>query len=227
MFHTEKMATIGQLTASIAHEVNNPLGGVMLCFNNLTRGRLDDRERAQHIEIINSGLSRIRKIMGDLLDYSRQSAMNIGQADIREVIRKGVSLLDLYSRRQKVTMEVEVPPDLPPIPMDAPKIQQVLVNLLVNAVQAMPEGGKIRISAGLDEEYLNLLVADSGEGIPEEIRDRIFVPFYTTKNEEGTGLGLALSKSLIEQHEGRLELLRSDKTGSVFSIRLPRTREDS
>jgi two-component system NtrC family sensor kinase len=111
--------------------------------------------------------------------------------------------------------------------MDAPKIQQVLVNLLVNAVQAMPDGGDIRITASLDEEYLTLLVSDSGGGIPEAIRDRIFVPFYTTKNEEGTGLGLALSKSLIEQHGGRLELLRSDGTGSVFSIRLPRARKDA
>lgn len=227
MFHTEKMATIGQLTASIAHEVNNPLGGVMLCFNNLTKGRLDGRERAQHIEIINSGLSRIQKIMGDLLDYSRQSAMNLGLADVGEVIRKCVSLLDLYGRKQRASIHVDVPAGLPPVPMDAPKIQQVLVNLLVNAVQAMPDGGDIRITASLDEEYLTLLVSDSGGGIPEAIRDRIFVPFYTTKNEEGTGLGLALSKSLIEQHGGRLELLRSDGTGSVFSIRLPRARKDA
>ncbi|WFS63097.1 HAMP domain-containing sensor histidine kinase [Pseudodesulfovibrio thermohalotolerans] len=227
MFHTEKMATIGQLTASIAHEVNNPLGGVMLCFNNLLKGKLDEQEREQHIEVINSGLSRIRKIMGDLLDYSRQSSMNVQLTDMRDVVRKCVSLLELYSRKRRVEIRVDMPDGLPATPVDNTKIQQVLVNLLVNAVQAMPEGGEIRVEGAMDGEDMVILVSDSGGGIPEAIRDKIFVPFYTTKNEEGTGLGLALSKSLIEQHSGRLELLRSDETGSVFSIRLPRARKDT
>lgn len=227
MFHTEKMATIGQLTASIAHEVNNPLGGVILCFNNLTRGRLDERARVQHVEVINSGLDRIQRIMRDLLDYSRQSSLNIRPTDVSEVVHKSVSLLDLFSKKQRIGLRVDLPDAPPLVPMDSAKILQVLVNLMVNAIQAMPDGGEISIGGAPSEDGFTFLVSDTGSGIPEEIRERIFDPFYTTKDVgQGTGLGLALARSLVEQHGGRLELRRSDSTGSVFAVTLPGMREE-
>ncbi|MGE4504756.1 MAG: sensor histidine kinase [Desulfovibrionaceae bacterium] len=228
MFHTEKMATIGQLTASIAHEVNNPLAGVMLCFNNLTRGGMDEETRERHVEVINNGLERIQKIMRDLLDYSRQSSLNIEPADPAAVVRKSVSLLELFLRKRGITLETALPKDAPPVPLDASKIQQVLVNLLVNAIHAMPGGGTIRMGGELDAEYFTFIISDTGTGIPEDIREKIFDPFYTTKDVgEGTGLGLALAKSVVEQHGGRLALRRSDSTGSVFAISLPLMGKDS
>lgn len=227
MFHTEKMATIGKLTASIAHEINNPLGGVILCFNNLTKGELDEQAREQHIEVIHSGIERIRKIMRDLLDYSRQSSLVIQPADVEDVVRKSVSLLELFSRKRHVRIEVTLPDELPQVPMDSAKMQQVVVNLLVNAVHATPEGGSIIIEGYAEKDWLTLMISDTGPGIPEEIRERIFDPFYTTKDVgEGTGLGLALAKSLTEQHGGRLVLAKSDKEGSVFAIHLPRREKD-
>ncbi|MBG0790172.1 MAG: HAMP domain-containing histidine kinase [Desulfovibrionaceae bacterium] len=225
MFHTEKMVTIGQLTASIAHEVNNPLGGVILCFNNLIKGNLDEQGRTQHIEVINSGLERIQRIMRDLLDYSRQSSLNIQPTDVSDVVHKSVSLLDLFSKKKRIELQVDLPKDPPLIPMDSAKILQVLVNLMVNAIHAMDGGGEITIEGVVGEDEFTFLVSDTGQGIPPRIRERIFDPFYTTKEVgQGTGLGLALARSLVEQHGGRLELRRSDSTGSVFAVTLPRAR---
>ncbi|MBC16955.1 MAG: histidine kinase [Desulfovibrio sp.] len=226
MFHTEKMATIGQLTASIAHEVNNPLGGVLLCFNNLMKGRLDEDAHRQHVEVINSGLERIRTIMRDLLDYSRQSSLNIQQTDVSDVVHKSLSLLELFSKKRDVDIQVDLPEPLPLIQMDGAKIQQVFVNLLVNAIHATPDGGTITISGQAVEDSFTFLISDTGTGIAPEIQDRIFDPFYTTKDVgQGTGLGLAIAKSLIERHGGKLELRSSDSSGSVFAISFPYSEE--
>lgn len=227
LFHTEKMATIGQLTASIAHEVNNPLGGVMLCFNNLVKGNLDDAGREQHIEVINSGLSRIRKIMGDLLDYSRQSSLNMQQAGVDDVVGKSVSLLELFSQKKRVSLSALLPGETPPILMDSTKIQQVLVNLLLNAIHATPEGGAVTLEGQLHDDSFTFIISDTGPGIDKAIQGKIFDPFFTTKGEKGTGLGLALAKSIVDQHGGRLELVQSTARGSIFAIHLPRTGKDT
>lgn len=223
LFHTDKMATIGSLTASIAHEINNPLAGVILCFNNLVKGKLDGQARKQHVEVIGSGLERIRNIMRDLLDYSRQSALNIQPAAPAELVEKSLSLLEPLAAKSHIKLEVDLPAKLPAVAMDAQKMQQVLVNLLVNAFDAMPDGGTLRLHAEIDDKEFGLVVADTGNGIPEDVRAKIFDPFYTTKGiGKGTGLGLALGKSIVEQHGGRLELRSSDTSGSVFAIHLPR-----
>lgn len=228
LFHAEKMGTIGQLTASIAHEINNPLGGVMLCFNNLIKGKLDEAARAQHIEVINSAIERIRKTMRDLLDYSRQSTLNIAPSTMDAVIEKCLSLLELVARKRNISISVDLPEDAPLILMDSIKIQQVIVNLLINALHAMPEGGIVEISGEVHEGYFSLWVADSGTGIPDDIQDKIFNPFYTTKKAgEGTGLGLALSRSLVEQHGGQIFLLKSTAAGSVFCVNLPLSESQS
>jgi signal transduction histidine kinase len=221
------MATIGQLTASIAHEVNNPLGGVMLCFNNLIKGSLDEKDRNLHIEVINSGLSRIRKIMGDLLDYSRQSCLSMQPTRVADVVHKSISLLELFARKKQVRLDAVIPDDNPLILMDSTKIQQVLVNLLVNAIHATPEGGRVTITCHLDENYFTFIVKDTGTGIDEAIQQHIFDPFFSSKGEQGTGLGLTLSRSLVEQHGGRLELVKSSNRGSVFAIHIPRTGKDA
>lgn len=228
MFHTEKMATIGQLTSSIVHEVNNPLGGVVLCFRNLTQGNLEEEGKKQHIEAIHSSLEHIQKIMRDLLDYSRQSSLSMTPNSLESVVEKSVLLVDALLRRQNIVLRIEKPQTMPHILFDAIKIQQVLINLLLNAIYVMPHEGRLTITLSADEEHCAVTVSDTGPGVPEELRDKIFDPFFTTKEAgKATGLGLALSKSIVEQHGGRLILARSSDKGSAFSLYLPLAEENS
>ncbi len=222
MFQTEKMATIGQLTASLAHEINNPLGGVILCFNNLIKNELDEENKKQHIDTIHESLQHIQRIMRDLLDYSRQSSLNIQPSEVKDVVKKSVALIEALTKQKHIAMHVSVPPNLPLIPLDAMKIQQVLINLLVNAIHAMLNGGTLSVNVRVEDDYCILTVRDTGYGVPEAIQAKIFNPFFTTKEAgKATGLGLTLSRSIVEQHGGKLYIVHTGAEGSTFAICLP------
>lgn len=219
LVHTEKMATVGQLTASIAHEINNPLGGVILCFNNLTEGKLDEKSREQHVEVIHASLKRMRETMRDLLDYSRQSELSIRKKPLSEIVYRSIALIEVMMKQQGIELRMDLPQDLPEVFLDSFKMQQVIVNIAVNAIHAMSSGGILRIAGDFDDEYVSLTLSDTGPGIPEELHAKIFDPFFTTKEPgKGTGLGLALSRSIVEQHGGKLLLAQTGTAGSSFAI---------
>lgn len=234
MHHTEKMATVGQLASGVAHEINNPLGGVILCFRNLVEGDMDENMRRQHVDVINQSLEKIRRTVRDLLDLARRTPLEMQQADVCTMLERSLALAEYLLARRGIRVVQEVQPDMPTVPMDADKMSQVVLNLLINAAHAMADGGELRVAAGMDGQWCSIRVADSGPGVPDGLQERIFDPFFTTKEPgEGTGLGLAVSAAIVRQHGGSLALLVSQGQheaqgqGAVFEIRLPLAKENA
>ena len=217
---TEKMATIGTLAAGIAHEINSPLTGAMHCVQALRKDSLPPRKRDQYLQVAGESLERIQRAVSQLLDYSTIHATNFSGCDISRLAGKTLELLAYRIGESGIEVENRLPPLA--IRADAHKLEQVFVNLVVNAIEAMPSGGRLEISHVEDGPSLTLIIADSGEGIPEENLDRIFDPFFTTKGTgKGTGLGLAVCRKIIEQHGGRISVSSRPGEGTNFFISLP------
>lgn len=221
MMTSEKLAALGQLSAGVAHEINNPLGGIKLCFNNLIETPMDDETRKEHIEVINAGFDRIQNTVGQLLDYSKNSRLAMEHGSICKIVGNVLKLVEYTISKKGITLEKELVGDIPDIVMDANKMEQVFLNLLINAVQATKEGGVVSVKTGCDGVMCSVSIANTGRPIPEEILSRIFDPFFTTKDVgEGTGLGLTVSKSIVEQHKGVIEVSTND-AGTNFTVKLP------
>jgi signal transduction histidine kinase len=237
MMETEKLASLGQLAAGVAHEINNPLGGIKLCFNNLLKTQMDENKRRQHIDVINSGLDRIQNIVKHLLDFSKNSQLNIAPHSINKIIEDTLSLTEYTISKNNIKLVKMLSPDIPDLMVDSNKLEQVFLNLIINAVQAMSPDSEteilqcknghcsLTIKTWLDDHTCYISFSDTGKGIPLEVLPKIFDPFFTTKGVgEGTGLGLTVSKSIIEQHKGEITVYTSDK-GTIFTIKLPVTNE--
>ncbi len=221
MMETEKLAALGQLSAGVAHEINNPLGGIRLCFSNLIDTGMDENTRRQHIEVINSGFDRIHNIVKQLLDFSKNSPLSTAPASINGIIENVLKLSEYTINQKGVKLTKKLTGRLPDLMADSNKLEQVFLNLIINAIQAMDGGGKLKIRTWSDKGSCKVSVADTGKGIPHDIITRIFDPFFTTKEVgEGTGLGLTVSKAIIEQHKGSIAVETSDK-GTVFTVTLP------
>jgi signal transduction histidine kinase len=221
MVAQEKLATVGRLSAGVAHEVGNPLAAV-LGYLDLMLPDEKDPERRDMLERARKETDRIRVIIADLLDYSRPVAGEREPVDLREAVESSVSLLRPQARFRGVEVRDEIPADLPRASASASRLTQVLVNLLLNAADAMAGAGSIHLSARADESWLTLVVRDTGPGVPAADRGRIFDPFFTTKEPgAGTGLGLAISRSIVEAMGGQLTL-EDSPSGATFSVRLPR-----
>jgi len=221
LIETEKLAVIGQLSAGVAHEINNPLGGMKLCFNNLLNTTMDDAARKEHIEVINSGFNRIQNIVKQLLDFSKNTPLLLEKASINKIIENVLILSEYTISKKGIKVVRDFRDDIPEILLDSNKLEQVFLNLIINAAQAMDEKGILGIKTFKDDNFCYASVSDTGWGIPEDILPKIFTPFFTTKSiGEGTGLGLTVSKAIIEQHKGELTVETSD-AGSTFTIKLP------
>jgi signal transduction histidine kinase len=246
---SEKLATIGQLAAEIAHEVGTPLnviGGRARTLHKKAERieeRIADRpaevaELAKEIEknagIITDEVARITKIIRQVLDFSRQRGPTLTQVQLGAVVAEALEFLSETIARQGITVDVHEVGSSRTVPGDPDQIQQVCLNLFMNAIHAMPKGGTLRIATeqvvrrkgGLDlaapAAYEVLTVADSGPGIPDADRDKIFEPFFTTKDEgQGTGLGLAVSHGIVKDHDGWIEVDSPPGGGAVFRVFLP------
>lgn len=219
---TEKLAAIGQLSAGLAHEINNPLGGIRLCFNNLISTEMDALTRQKHIDVINRGLQRIQDVIKQLLDFSKQTELMIAPCSVNKLIENVLALTEYVISKKGITVIKEFDFNMPELMVDKNKIEQVFLNIILNAVQAMGERkGILRIRTIAENGKCIIAFTDTGPGIPEHILPRIFDPFFTTKPVgEGTGLGLSVSKSIIEQHNGEIKVSTSEK-GTTFIIELP------
>jgi signal transduction histidine kinase len=221
MMETEKLASLGQLSAGIAHEINNPLGGIRLCFNNLIKIDMNEKDRNLHIATINAGLDRIQKITKQLLDFAKGSPLSMKMVSICEVLDNVLQLSSYLLSKKSISVIREFDNTTPLIKADGNKLEQVFLNLIINAVHATDTNGTITVRCWRGDDYCGVSITDTGRGIPESIRHKIFDPFFTTKGvQQGTGLGLTVAKSIVEQHRGSITFETSQK-GTTFTVRLP------
>ncbi len=219
---SEKMAAIGKLTSGVAHEINNPLGGLLNCIYHFKRGDLSPDRQKEYCQLMEDGIKRIQKIVTNLLEYAQTPRIERSPTDIRSIIDKSLSLLDHEIQKKKIEVIKDIPEGLPILEVDNHQISQVFVNLFLNSLQAMEQGGILRISIGVGEGQLMVTISDTGKGIPEEILPKVFDPFFTTKGtEKGTGLGLWITQGIIERHGGSIRLSSKEGKGTNVEIRLP------
>ncbi|MBW2263381.1 MAG: hypothetical protein JRG91_15560 [Deltaproteobacteria bacterium] len=222
--HADRLATLGQLAAGVAHELNEPLGNI-LGFAQLAgkHGELDGAVAVDLDKIVSASLFA-REVIKKLMLFARQTPPNKTTVDLNEVVSGGLALLGSRCEKQGIDVECKLSPDLPEITADEGQINQVLVNLVVNAIHAMPRGGRLDIETeGIDGSVL-LRIRDSGTGMSEDVLEKIFLPFYTTKDvDEGTGLGLAVVNGIVTSHGGFIKVESAPGAGSTFEIRIPVT----
>jgi len=224
LLQTEKIASLGRLAAGVAHEINNPLAGILIYAELLKRDLQEDATVQENIEVIINQTVRCQQIVTRLLEFSRQSLGQKTLFDLNEIINRCVDLLSNQSLFHNIEVSRDLDPELPQIIGDPGQLQQVLANLLLNAADAMKGRGEITISSrpapGKDGVILTL--ADTGPGIPVEIRDKIFEPFFTTKPPgKGTGLGLSIVYGVLQRHGGTIEVAGGPAGGTVFTVELP------
>ena len=228
MVQAEKLASLGRMAAAVAHEINNPLGGIMTFASLALEECADDDPLRGNLDIIVQQSHRCREIVRGLLEFARQSAALVTPTNVNDVVGKALSLLEAQESFHNLRTERRLDPDLPQVLIDASQLQQVFVNLVVNAVDAMDGTGALAVETAADEETAEVLlrVADTGKGIPKENLPLIFEPFFTTKEVgRGTGLGLAIVHGVVTRAGGRIEVDTSP-AGTTFTVRLPRMVQD-
>ncbi|MDH4163915.1 MAG: ATP-binding protein [Nitrospirota bacterium] len=219
-FRLDRLSALGQIAAGVAHEINNPLGGISLCFNNLIETKMDEDTRRQHIEVIRSGFDRIQRIVKQLLDYSKHSELRMSRTSIHAILSNVLRLSEYTVAKKGISIKEQFAADMPEVTADASKLEQVFLNLVINAVQAMDGGGILTVRTACEGNTCRVSLSDTGKGIPREVLPRIFDPFFTTKDSgEGTGLGLSVSKAIIEQHKGEITAETSE-AGTTFTVHL-------
>jgi len=220
LIRTEKLASLGQLVAGIAHEINNPLTGILMFANLVNKNpKLHDEIRSD-INVIIAEANRCAKIIKGLLDFSRESIPQKKPSSLNVIMDDTLELVIHQAGFHNIKVSKDYAQDLPLINVDVNQIGQVILNMLINASQAMPGGGKIDIKTYAKDGYACLQISDTGIGIPEEHIDKIFDPFFTTKSS-GTGMGLSVSYGIIERHGGKIEVQSKLGEGTTFIIKLP------
>ena len=222
LFHSEKLASIGILAAGVAHEIGNPLSAISGYAQILQGGLETGSENLEYLEGIASQAERIQRIIEDLLDYSRPSTGIQSEVHVGEAIRSVISMLEAQKAFKGLKVELDLPDNIPPVIMDRDHLYQIIVNIALNAAQAMPEGGSLKATVALEQGSIRIILQDSGHGIPDDIKDRVFDPFFTTKSVgEGTGLGLAICQKIAESYHGGITFESRADEGTSFTISLP------
>lgn len=224
MKRAERLSALGQLSAGLAHEIRNPLASIAGAAGILQRNVQRERKDAECVEIISKECQRLNGLLTEFLDFARPRAPKYQATDLGAVVDGVMQLAAHAVGKQAVDLRQEIPPDLATVECDPELLKQVLLNLIINAVQATKNGGEVRVSAGRHNDLLWIKVRDEGCGISEADRDRIFDPFYTTK-EDGTGLGLAVAHQIVDQHGGILTAEANAGKGMTFSVSLPLRHE--
>jgi len=220
----DKLASLGQLAAGVAHEINNPLSIILGYTRLLMKGQSFDDGLKEDLKVIHNNAQTCKKIVEDLLNFSRQKKPQYIEADINSTLESVISVVETQFCRNGITVVKEYDPSIPPVIMDIDKMRQVYMNLLINAYQSMDSGGYIHVCTCYDKAKDGALVvfSDTGCGIPRSIQSRIFEPFFTTKEPgKGTGLGLAVSYGIVKEHRGEISFESEEGNGTTFRIWLP------
>jgi len=218
-FYSEKMASLGQLTAGIAHEINNPLGGLLNCVKTMQEEPKNLELHNRYIPLLDKGLKRIEHIMRQLLNFGRKAPLSFSKVDIDGIIRECFELLEYRLKNVALTLDLNLSENYC---IDVEALRQIIVNTALNAIQAMPEGGSLTVSTERTYTRIVITVEDTGAGIDPAILSKIYDPFFTTKEVgEGTGLGLAVTYALVQQMGGTIAVKSKPGKGTVFTISLP------
>ena len=222
LIQSEKLASVGKLAAGVAHEINNPLTAILTNSSLMLTDLPPEHSMREDMQTIVNETLRCRKIVKGLLDFARQTTPEKQLINVNEIINGTVSLVQNQAKMQNIELHLTLEPSLPKVMVDVQQIQQVFVNIIVNAADVMPDGGKLTIASGVDSKnnMVTISFSDSGPGIDQQHIDKLFDPFFTTK-ETGTGLGLAISYGIIERHNGTIEVRNNLTGGAVFTIKLP------
>jgi two-component system NtrC family sensor kinase len=228
MLQVEKMATIGKMAAVVAHEINNPLSGI-LTYSKLVKRWIDKNtpistkqdEMKGSLDLIASESKRCGELVQNLLSFSRVSPMNLAWCDLNQVISRCMRLVQHKLDLGGIQLNLELASALPPAHCDPAHIEQVVLAMVINAIDAMPQEGNLWISTRAPDGVIELIIRDDGIGIPAEHLPHIFEPFYTTKESGGSGLGLAISQNIVERHGGHIEVNSTVGQGTTFKIVLP------
>jgi two-component system NtrC family sensor kinase len=226
---TEKLSALGRMAAGIAHEINNPLAGILLFSSNMLKKVPQEGPIKEGLELIMQETIRCKRIIQELLEFSRESEPNVVLANINDTIERALHILENEFRLRHIRLEKQLSSEMPDILMDRSQIEQVLVNLLLNAIQAIEDQGAITISSDKmpDGSRVKVAISDTGCGIPPEHMTKIFEPFFSTK-AKGTGLGLAVSYGIVQKHQGRISASSGPAgRGTVFTLELPMPSETS
>lgn len=231
MLRVERMIAIGRMAAVVAHEINNPLAGILTYSKLIKRwiqrgisGEEQKQEAIESLDLIAAESKRCGELLQNLLSFSRTSPINLSLSDLNGVVARTIRLSEHKAEIAGVLVKVDLDRELPPVQCDAAQIEQVMLAMVINAIDAMPHGGNLWVSSRLlpDKEFVELQVRDDGIGIPPELMTRIFDPFTTTKEVgKGVGLGLAVSKGIVERHGGRIDVASELGVGTTFRIILP------
>jgi C4-dicarboxylate-specific signal transduction histidine kinase len=230
-----KLATLGELTTGVAHELNNPLNNIGLYVGNvIDRIQMDELTAESALEDLEKAMEQVRKateIISHLRTFGRAAPVTFGPVDVDEVIEQALSLMHEQLRLRAIEVDLDLCPDELVVHGNPIQLEQVFINLLTNARDALEEAPaerkKIRIASSLGREQIRIVLADSGPGIPPELAQRVFDPFFTTKEVgAGTGLGLSITYSIVKEHGGEISLERTPGGGATFTIELPASDDD-
>lgn len=224
LIQSEKLASMGQLAAGVAHEVNNPLGTILLCAHMLLRGQIPDEERLRALRMVIDEATRCKTIVSGLLNFARQGKLALRWVQLNEVICETISLVERQPLFASVDIQLALDRQLPAIEADPAQLKDVFINIIVNAAEAMPSGGKLSIATTpAGDDWVKVSISDTGCGIPEENLSKIFNPFFTTKQiGQGTGLGLAIAYGIVKMHKGQIAVSSQVGVGTTFTVTLPR-----
>jgi PAS domain S-box-containing protein len=227
MIQSEKMAGIGQFAAGVAHDINNPIAVILGFSQSLIPRYAEGDPLMMPLKAMEREALRCKALVQTLLAFSRnqKSEVTITLQDLPKVTDEALALVVTLARSKKVELKRIFEKDLPPIPMDSQQIQQVIINLCTNAIDAMPSGGTITLGLAKQEDAVVISVTDTGTGIPPEVRERMFEAFFTTKEVgKGTGLGLSLISDIVKKHQGKINVQSDMGRGTTFTISLPITQ---
>jgi two-component system, NtrC family, sensor kinase len=229
LIRSSKLACLGEIAGGIAHEINNPLGIIIGFAQDLLDEMPQDHPFHESVRIIEQETSRCVEFVKSLLDYARLKPPQIVPADLTQLLEECVSLLKPRIRKNKIRVKRSLAPDLPAASVDPHLLQQAFLNVMINAIQAMPYGGELTVETRLvnrscaeqEKNRICITISDTGHGIPTDHLDRIFDPFFSTKGSKGTGLGLSVCQRIIEDHFGRIEVDSSETQGTRCRVYLP------
>ncbi len=218
---SERLAALGEMSAKVAHEINNPLGIIKNYLLLIKRSIRDNVQGQNYTDVVSQEISRIARIVRELLDFHRPNGMALQQTDVASVVSEVLLLMEHQCGKHKVELVRRFDPNCPPVEASPEHLKQVFMNLIINAYDAMPDGGTLEISVETIETDLSIRFSDSGPGIPVDLLPRIFEPFFTTKeSDKGSGLGLSVCYGIIKKHRGTITYRNTDR-GGCFEILLP------